>query len=178
VQNLTVTLTDVNAPPVFTSSVTASEPENTPATNIVYAAHATDAGEDSSTLTYSLSGPDSGLFTINGKTGEVTFKASPDFEAPADTNHHNQYQITVHANDGKYDVTKDVVITVTDVSGNVIIGTARADIIDQPTASVAALRLPRPTPSMAAEAMMSSMAAAAMSPQWRRRQRPTERRSR
>jgi Ca2+-binding RTX toxin-like protein len=128
-QNLTVTLTDVNESPVLTSGLTASEAENTPTSNIVYTAHATDDG-DNNTLIYSLTGPDSGLFAINAQTGAVTFKTSPDFEAPVDANHDNQYQITFHANDGKYDVTRDVVITVTDASGNVITGTAHADIID------------------------------------------------
>jgi Ca2+-binding RTX toxin-like protein len=130
VQNLTVALTDVNDPPILTSGATGSEPENTPVSNIVYTAHATDDGENNNTLTYSLTGPDSGLFAINAHTGAVTFKASPDFEAPADATHDNQYQITVHANDGTYDVTKDVVIAVTNVTGNVITGTAHADLID------------------------------------------------
>ena len=48
----------------------------------------------------------------------MTFKVSPDFEAPADVGGNNQYDIVVHAidNGAVHDVTKAVAITVTDVN--------------------------------------------------------------
>ncbi len=50
-----------------------------------YTAAATDR-DAGATLTYSLSGgADRNLFNINGKTGAVTFKASPDYEAKGDS---------------------------------------------------------------------------------------------
>src|SRR6185295_6087944 len=65
---------------------------------------------------FALTGADAGLFSINSATGEVRFLASPNFEAPADANGDNAYQITVHANDGVHDTTKDVTISVTDTN--------------------------------------------------------------
>ncbi|HXJ01237.1 MAG TPA: cadherin domain-containing protein, partial [Micropepsaceae bacterium] len=115
-QNVAVTVTDVNenvSPPVFTSGTTASETENTAATNVVYAASATDANP----LTYSLSsGGDNTLFSIDAATGEVRFLASPNYENPSDAGHNNVYDIVVHANDGVNDVTQNVAISVTDVN--------------------------------------------------------------
>jgi len=46
----------------------------------------------------------------------VTFNTSPNFEAPADLNGDNAYQIIVHANDGVHDTTQAVTISVTDTN--------------------------------------------------------------
>src|SRR5262245_62019591 len=100
--------------PVITSGSESNVAENTPVSQVVYDVNATDK-DPGSVIHYSLSGDDAGLFRIDAVTGEVYFLASPDYEAPADANHDNQYQITVHANDGRYDTTKSVIIEVTDV---------------------------------------------------------------
>ncbi|WP_106746580.1 ExeM/NucH family extracellular endonuclease [Yoonia maritima] len=55
-----------------------------------------DAGAN---LTYDLSGDDAALFTINADTGEISFASSPDFEAPADANADNVYEITITVTD-------------------------------------------------------------------------------
>ena len=47
------------------------------------------------------------------RTGEVTFKAAPDFETPTDADGNNVYDITVTASDGLNSTEKDVAITVT-----------------------------------------------------------------
>src|SRR3954462_15491912 len=105
VQNLTVTLTDVNDnAPIFASGTTASAPENV-ATNVaVYTASAPDADGTAAnnTVTYSLAAGigDTDLFDIEASTGVVTFKVSPDFEAPTDAGGHNVYDIVVKASDG------------------------------------------------------------------------------
>ena len=117
VQTITVNVTNANLAPVITSGATGSEAENTPIANAVYTVTATDDGENSGTLVYSLSsGGDNDLFAINGSTGAVTFKNSPNFESPLDSGGDNHYDITVHANDGTLDTTKAVQITVTDVN--------------------------------------------------------------
>ncbi|KZD20585.1 DUF5801 repeats-in-toxin domain-containing protein [Tardiphaga robiniae] len=112
--SLTVTVNAVNDAPVITSGATASEAENTAISNVVYqiVANDPDAG---TTLTYSLTGDDAGKFDVSS-TGAVTFKVSPDFEAPTDTGTNNTYDIIVHANDGTLDTTKAVAITVTNVN--------------------------------------------------------------
>ena len=56
-----------------------------PTSTVAYDANATDDGENSGTLIYSLSaGGDNNHFNINAAKGEVTFKVSPNFEAPTD----------------------------------------------------------------------------------------------
>ena len=117
-QAVTITVTDVdeggaNAPPVFTSDAAASVAENQAE---AYTAVATDVDGDS--LTYSLSGTDAALFTIDSNTGVVSFTAAPDFEAPGDVGGDNVYNITVTASDETNETTRDVAITVTDANDN------------------------------------------------------------
>ena len=50
------------------------------------------------TLTYSLGGVDAGLFTLDANTGQVSMEAR-DFEAPADANADNVYEVTLTATD-------------------------------------------------------------------------------
>jgi hypothetical protein len=115
-QTLTVTVKDMNGPPAFTSGSTGTIAENAAISTVAYDANATDDGENNGTLAYSLSGTDAALFTIDADDGEVRFKASPNFEAPADSGGDNVYDIIVHANDGTLDATKAVAITVTDMN--------------------------------------------------------------
>ena len=95
--------------PVFTSPATANAQENQTA---AYMTAATDAEGD--TLVYSLSGTDAALFTIDANTGEVSFMAAPDFEAPGDDGGDNVYDIIVTASDGTNSTNHNVAITVTD----------------------------------------------------------------
>ena len=125
--NVAITVTNENDnAPTFTSPATASVAENQVA---AYEAAATDADGDS--LSYSLSGTDAGLFTIDANTGEVRFRAAPDFEAPGDDDRDNVYDITVTASDGTNSTNHNVAITVTNENDNVPAFTSPA------TASVA-----------------------------------------
>ena len=108
---ITVTNENDNAP-MFTSAATANVAENQAA--VVYTAQATDADGDDPT--YSLSGTDAGLFTIDPATGEVRFREAPDFEMPGDADDNNVYDITVTASDGDNSIDHNVAITVTDVN--------------------------------------------------------------
>ncbi len=92
---------------------TASFAENGSGT--VYTAAATDP-DAGSTLTYSISGADAALFNINATTGAVTFKSSPNYEAPGDAGGNNVYDVNVTASDGTNSATKAVAITVTNVN--------------------------------------------------------------
>ena len=101
-----------NTAPVFTSLTTANYGEN--GTTAAYTSAVTDA----TTLTYTLSGSvDDGLFTINSATGAVTFKTSPNFEAPADVGANNIYDVSVTATDALgHASTQAVAITVTNAN--------------------------------------------------------------
>jgi len=60
---------------------------------------------------------DAGLFSINASSGNVTFKATPNFEAPTDSGRNNVYDITVTASDGLLSsAPRAVAITVTNVN--------------------------------------------------------------
>ncbi|MGN7808103.1 cadherin-like domain-containing protein, partial [Ensifer sp. 22521] len=111
----TLDIIPINNAPVFTSGTTASFAEN--GTGTVYDADASDA-DNLGALTYSLSGTDSALFNIDAATGVVTFKAAPNFEAPADGDGDNIYDIVVTASDGTLATDRAVAITVTNVNDN------------------------------------------------------------
>src|SRR5690606_39139884 len=73
-----------------------------------------DAGDN---VTWSLSGADAGLFTIDATTGEVTLNAAQDFESPGDADGDGVYEITVRATDagGLFDE-RTVELTLTNVN--------------------------------------------------------------
>ena len=113
-RNVTITVTNENDnDPSFTSPATASAAENQ---TDAYTAIAEDADNDA--LTYSLSGTDAALFTINPATGVVSFITAPDFENPGDNGGDNVYDITVMASDGDNSTDHAVAITVTNTNDN------------------------------------------------------------
>jgi len=77
---------------------------------------------DNTGLTYSLSGPDAALFSIDAD-GVVSFLAPPDYEDPLDEGADNTYNITVHvSNSGGYSDSQDVVVNVLDLDEKVEAG--------------------------------------------------------
>jgi Ca2+-binding RTX toxin-like protein len=68
---------------------------------------------DSSAITYAIAGgADAALFTINTATGELRFRAAPDFETPADADRNNVYNVLVFASDGTLSATQMIEIRV------------------------------------------------------------------
>ncbi|MEZ5477275.1 MAG: cadherin domain-containing protein [Thiolinea sp.] len=130
-----------NTAPVITSdgggaTASVNVPENSTAVTTVTA---TDA--DGDTLSYTLSGTDAGLFTLDAATGVLAFNTAPDFESPADADTNNVYAITVTVGDsnGGTDV-QALSITVTDVNEAPVItsdgggNTAALDVAENTTA--------------------------------------------
>jgi hypothetical protein len=66
-------------------------------TSTVLTAAATDGEAD--TVSYSISGTDSQFFSIDSTSGAITFKESPNYDAPGDAGFDNQYNFTVTASD-------------------------------------------------------------------------------
>ncbi|MHB0969746.1 MAG: cadherin domain-containing protein [Thermoanaerobaculia bacterium] len=132
-QTITVTVTDVNEAPAFTSSATPSVPENTTA---VITVTATDP--EGNPVTYSISGgADMALFSINASTGALTFNAAPDFEAPADADTNNAYLVQVTATDGSNPVVQSLTVTVTNANeAPAITSAATASVPENTTAVV------------------------------------------
>ena len=110
-QAVVVTVTDTDdTAPVFTSSATANAAENQTAAITLVAT-------DTTTVTYSISGTDASLFSVNSGSGVVTFASAPDFETPGDSGADNVYNFTATATDtASNTTTQSVAITVTDVS--------------------------------------------------------------
>jgi uncharacterized protein YegL len=81
-----------------------------------------------SDLTYSISGLDSDLFNIDATTGILTFKNSPDYEAPQDSDEDNEYNMYVTVTDtlGNY-TTQLLSVSVNNVNEPV---TAYDDTVD------------------------------------------------
>jgi serralysin len=114
-QTINVTVTPVNEfNPVFTSTNTASVPENTTAVKTVTA---TDADLPAQTITFSVvGGADIQKLGITAG-GALSFHTAPNFEAPTDTNVDNVYDVFVQASDGQGGTTLQVIsVTVTPVN--------------------------------------------------------------
>ncbi len=75
---------------------------------------------DGDTLTYSIAGgADASHFVIDPATGDLTVRASLDFEAPADADGDNVYEVIVRASDGELSDERQMSITVNDVNDTV-----------------------------------------------------------
>ena len=109
--SVTITVEDVpEAPEVFgRASVDIAEDSG----RYVEGYSATDPDEGD-TVGLSLVGTDSGDFEEFG-SGVLRFLATPDYEAPADSNRDNTYLVTVRATDGTNVGTLDVTVNVTNV---------------------------------------------------------------
>ncbi len=112
---ITVNISDVNEVPLFgaiAGEISANENIDTTLTTI------TASDEDGDTLAYSLTGDDSSLLSIDS-SGNVSFKASPDFEVPADSNEDNIYSFAVVANDGSLSATSpNVLVSINNLNDN------------------------------------------------------------
>jgi hypothetical protein len=81
------------------------------------------------TVTYGIAGgADAALFEVDSSTGAVRFRQSADFEAPADSDGNNVYEVAVAAYSTTMSVTQSLSITIGDVDENVaIISDGRGD---------------------------------------------------
>ena len=107
--DLTITVTNVDETPEVTGDSSINYAENGAETVAAYTA----PDPEGASITWSLSGNDSGDFSIS-ITGELTFTTPPDYEAPADADMDNEYLVTIEASDGNHTGTLHVTVTVTD----------------------------------------------------------------
>lgn len=120
-QLMTITVTDSNDPPVFTSFNGASSVSDSISENFPLVGRVTATDEDGSPITYSISGgQDASLFSVDAN-GSVRFIASPDFENPQDVGANNSYLFSVQASDGVRTDTQSFVIHVTNVNEEPVI---------------------------------------------------------
>jgi hypothetical protein len=101
VQTITVNVTDLDdSAPVFTAggSASATVAENILPTTVVHTAKATD-NEGVVAYAFEAGGADNNKFSLNPATGALTFRSSPDFEAPGSAAGTNTYSVKVKAVD-------------------------------------------------------------------------------
>ena len=110
--DVTVTVTNVNEPPITTTSKTDfTYRENGTAT--IYTFKATDP--EQGTIEWLTAGADRSDFAIS-ETGTLTFASPPDYEIPQGSGPNGEYEVTVQARDDAFNIASlDVVVTVTDV---------------------------------------------------------------
>ncbi|MHA6686200.1 DUF4214 domain-containing protein [Mesorhizobium sp. A556] len=83
---------------------------------------------DGDALSYTIAGgDDAALFSIDAKTGMLSFVHAPDFEAPGSAAGSNEYQVRVEVSDGSRDVSNLFHVSVTD-SDDENVGTAGNDV--------------------------------------------------
>ncbi|WP_150292018.1 cadherin domain-containing protein [Sphingobium estronivorans] len=120
-QALSVTVRDVpdGFAPVITSngggaSAAITVNENATAVTMVTA---TDA--DGPSISYAIvGGADAALFAIDATTGALTFRTAPDYEAAADADHDNIYDVIVQASDGSNSDNQVLAVTVANLNDN------------------------------------------------------------
>ena len=108
---------DTGSAPVFAETSVSIEVDENSASS-VYTAEASDV-DPGDTLTYSISGTDSSLFTIDPSSGELSFNTAPDYEQPADNGKDNTYNLSITATDsiGKQ-ASQDLAITILNLNDN------------------------------------------------------------
>ena len=76
-----------------------------------------DEVNPASPISYSISGDDAGLFTIDMTTGALSFITAPNFEVPTDLNPDNNYQVSVTVTNGFGNYSQALTIQVIDFIG-------------------------------------------------------------
>jgi len=116
-QTISIQIGDVNERVTITSAAAMSVAENGTAVSTVVA-----SDPDGDSVSYAIAGgADSSLFAIDAVTGELSFVQAPDFEAPADSDGDNVYDVVVSATDGALAASQAVAVTVSNVSESVAI---------------------------------------------------------
>ena len=122
---LIITVTDVNEPPEFDSSVAELEIAENTATNTNVGDPILASDPESDGLTYSLAGVDAASFNVGPLTGQIKTEGLLDHESPSDVGGDNVYELTLEVTDGRdadgnadtaVDHTIALIITVTDVN--------------------------------------------------------------
>ena len=110
---VTVTVTDVNEPPIITTTSRTEFTSRENGTAAIYTFRATDP--ERREITWALAGADGNIFAIY--EGNVTFKNFANFEEPEDSGRDNVYDVTIQARDDVRNIDSlPVTVTVRDVN--------------------------------------------------------------
>ena len=132
-KEVTVTVNDVNEPPIISGEDTLSYPENTATTGTLDRYTATDP--ERGQITWSIEGMDADDFRIDPSCN-LAFDPSPDFEMPNDSGVNDVYDVSVVASDGDLTLSYDVTVTATPIDEPpVITGNTTIDSYDENTSA-------------------------------------------
>ena len=106
-----ITVTDVNEPPVITTTGRTAFAQTENRNTALYTFRATDP--ERGAITWNPAGIDGHAFTID-EQGRLSFTNPPDFESPTDAGRDNVYNVTIQARDEAFrTATLDLTVTVT-----------------------------------------------------------------
>ena len=144
---VTISITDEDEPPAFPAdAVTAKDIAESATGDALMVGTYTGTDPEGGVVALSLSGDDEDMFMLgsdtetgNAATHQLSFKEAPDFEAKADSDRNNVYEVTVEASDGSNVGKKDVMVKVTntDEGGKVTLSGAQPVIGTEITATLA-----------------------------------------
>ena len=136
--SFTVELSDANDnPPSFSmASDTITVAENT--STSFYTAAASDPDATAS-LSYSLTGVDASLFTLDASSGELAFRSAPDFDLPLDSDQGNDYEITIGVSDGANSASLQLTVQVSNVNDSTPVFVATPALVTYSEASSASV---------------------------------------
>ena len=130
-KDVTVTVNDVNEPPIISDEDTLSYPENTATTGTLDRYTATDP--ERGQITWSIEGTDADDFRIDS-SGNLALDPSPDYEMPNDSGVNDVYDVSVVASDGDLTLSYDVTVTAIPIDEPpVITGNTTIDSYDENT---------------------------------------------
>ncbi|MDB5385040.1 MAG: hypothetical protein JWM11_686 [Planctomycetaceae bacterium] len=123
-RNLSVTVTPVNEPPVFSTLATFNVTEHSTSVGTIVA---NDPDLPAQTVTYTISGgADQAKFSITS-SGVLTFVAAPDSQTPTDAGTNNVYDLQVAASDGNGGIAlQNIAVTVISTNSHVPVFTSSA----------------------------------------------------
>ena len=125
--DVTVTITDQAEGPVIAGMTSFTVAENYDITQALGSYTATDAKDGRRVFPrWSLSGRDGGDFVIDGDSGALSFRNTPDYDRPADSDRDNVYEVTVRGHDSLAYGNLNVTVTVTNINEGAPVVTGRA----------------------------------------------------
>ena len=113
----TITITEQTEGPVIAGRTSYSVAENYDIAGVLGTFTATDAKDGRAVHPqWSLSGRDGSDFTIDRASGSLTFRNTPDYDRPADSDRDNVYELTVRGHDSQAYGELNITVTVTDIN--------------------------------------------------------------
>ncbi|HEU0099279.1 MAG TPA: cadherin domain-containing protein [Allosphingosinicella sp.] len=125
-QTLSIQVRDLEERPAITTGAALAVNEDS-----AFVARVAASDSDGDPISYAIvGGADASHFSIDAQTGDLSIRASLDYEAPADADGDNVYEIVVRASDGQLADERHFSITVNDVYDDVdIVSYGGADLV-------------------------------------------------